>query len=238
MMKLAIITARGGSKRIPRKNIKDFCGEPIISYSIRAAIDSNCFDKVMVSTDDQEIAKIAQKLGADVPFMRSEKTSNDFATTAEVLFEVLTEYKKQDANPHFICGIYPTAPFITASILSESMKIILDNPVIDSVFPVTRFSYPIQRALRSKDGIVSMFNPEHLLTRSQDLEPAYHDAGQFYWLRASSFLKNPSLIPTQTFGYLLPEWLVQDIDNLDDWILAEMKYQLLQKKGLVDVIST
>lgn len=232
-MKLAIITARGGSKRIPRKNVKAFCGKPIISYSICAALDSGCFDKVMVSTDDSEIASVARELGAEVPFIRSEKTANDFATTADVLFEVLTEYSKQGINPDFICGIYPTAPFVTPSILSESMKTILSDHTIDSVFPVTRFSFPIQRALRRTGGIVSMFNPEHLLTRSQDLEPAYHDAGQFYWLRVNSFLKKPSLVPPKTYGMVLPEWQVQDIDNVDDWILAEMKYRLLQEQGLV-----
>lgn len=232
-MKLAIITARGGSKRIPRKNIREFCGKPIMAYSIEAALNAKCFDEVMVSTDDEEIASIARKYGAVVPFMRSEQASNDLATTAEVLFEVLFEYKKRGINPDFICGIYPTAPFITAKTLHKAMSMIVEDDTVDSVFPVVRFSYPIQRALYMKDGIVAMFHPENLLTRSQDLEPAYHDVGQFYWLRVNTFIKNPSLIPTNTAGILLPEWQVQDIDNIDDWILAEIKYRMTQEKELV-----
>lgn len=229
-MKLAIITARGGSKRIPRKNIRDFCGQPIIAYSIRAAINSKCFDQVMVSTDDYEIAEVAIRYGASVPFMRSEQTSTDFATTAEVLIEVLDEYNKRSINPELACCIYPTAPFVTSDSLRKSFDMLQKDKNIKGIIPITRFSYPIQRALRLKNQMISMFNPEYLSTRSQDLEPGYHDAGQFYWFCVEEFLKTKNLMGPQVAGLILPEWQVQDIDNEDDWILAEMKYRLIQEK--------
>lgn len=231
-MKIAIITARGGSKRIPRKNIRSFCGKPIISYSIEAALGIGCFDEVMVSTDDQEIAEVAQKFGAKVPFLRSATTSSDYATTAEVLNEVLQNYQNRSVYPEFICCIYPTAPFVNPKNLAKGHDILINHSEINAAYPVVRFSFPIQRAVRLNQGISSMFQPEHLLTRSQDLEPAYHDAGQFYWLRVSEFSKYPSLMPLNTYGIVLPEWEVQDIDNEEDWILAEMKYRLIQHDEL------
>jgi pseudaminic acid cytidylyltransferase len=231
-MKLAIITARGGSKRIPRKNIRLFCGKPIIAYSIQAAINANYFDEVMVSTDDEEIADIAKAYGATIPFMRSAPTASDHATTAEVLMEVLQEYQKRSLYPEFACCIYPTAPFVTSHNLMASHNLLLENQEINNVMSVTRFSYPIQRALKFENDKIALFNPEHLLTRSQDLQPGYHDAGQFYWLRTAAFLSTPNLISEKTTGFVLPEWQVQDIDNEDDWILAEIKYRFFQEKNL------
>ena len=229
-MRLAIITARGGSKRIPRKNIREFCGKPIIAYSIQSALQSNCFDEVMVSTDDAEIAEVAQKWGAKIPFMRSIKTATDFATTSEVLIEVLQEYKRRDYHPEWACCLYPTAPFITSTCLSDSFNMLCKNNQMDALIPVTRFSYPIQRALRLIDGKISMFQSEHLSTRSQDLEPAYHDAGQFYWFQVEKFLKTQQILGQHTGAFILPEWQVQDIDNEDDWMLAEMKYRMILEK--------
>ena len=232
-MKLAIITARGGSKRIPRKNIRNFCGKPIIAYSIEAALESKCFDEVMVSTDDDEIADIARRFGAVVPFMRSSETSSDFATTAEVLLEVVQEYQRRSFSPEFICGIYPTAPFITSDNLNTAYHLLKNTLDADVAFPIVSFSYPIQRALRLTNNVVSFFNKEHALTRSQDLEPAYHDAGQFYWCRANSLLKNKTVISEKALGMILPEWQVQDIDNINDWILAEIKYSFIQQKKIM-----
>jgi N-acylneuraminate cytidylyltransferase len=224
---LAIITARGGSKRIPRKNIKSFLGNPIIKYSIDAAIHSKCFDEVMVSTDDREIAGISERLGARIPFMRSETTSNDFATTADVIEEVLLEYKKTGKVFDYCCCIYPTAPFVSPERLKEGLNILtLKN--VDSVLPVVRFSYPIQRALKIENGRLLMIWPENLNKRSQDLMPAYHDAGQFYWLKVESFLKQKKLYAENSAPIEIPESEVQDIDNEEDWKIAEMKYRILK----------
>lgn len=229
-MRLAIITARGGSKRILRKNVRPFAGQPIIAYSIRAALASGCFDEVTVSTDDAEIADVSRRFGASVPFMRSAETSSDSATTSAVLVEVLEEYGRQASPPEFACCIYPAAPLITADSLREGLKMLLANPGLAGVIPVARFSFPIQRALRIADGLVSPFEAQHVSTRSQDLEPAYHDAGQFYWIRVSDFLPMSGLITPRTGALVLPEWQVQDIDTEDDWIMAEMKYRLLQDR--------
>lgn len=225
-MNLAVITARGGSKRIPRKNIKDFCGKPIITYSIEAALKSNCFDQVMVSTDDLEIAKMAQEYGASVPFMRSAETANDFATIADVLLEVIDKYKSINVNPEFMCCLFPTAPFITAGNLVSGFHQLQKNKNIDAVFPIVRFSFPIQRALRLRNNQLTYFNPECALMRSQDLEPAYHDAGQFYWYRVQACIKNKFSLSDRAAGMILPESQAQDIDNNDDWVLAEMKFQV------------
>lgn len=224
---VAIITARGGSKRIPRKNIRDFCGKPIIAYPIQAALDAGCFDQIMVSTDDDEIAHVVRTCGADVPFLRSARTSTDHATTADVLVEVLEEYRTRGVTFDAACGIYPTAPFVTPDGLNAGLRMLASDPGLAGVIPVVRFSYPIQRALRVTGDRIALFQPEHLLTRSQDLEPAYHDAGQFYWVRVASFLKTPNLMTSNTAAIVLPEWQVQDIDNDEDWIAAEMKYRLL-----------
>jgi N-acylneuraminate cytidylyltransferase len=230
MKTLAMITARGGSKRIPRKNIKEFNGKPIIAYSIEAALGSGVFDEVMVSTDDEEIAEIARNYGAKVPFLRSEKTSNDYATTTDVIEEVLETYKERGEEFDIFCCIYPTAPFITAKRLKDAVEELSASDA-DSLIPVVRFSYPPQRAMEIHDGRLVFSQPENLSKRSQDLEPHYHDAGQFYVVRTESFLKNKGIMVGQILPMELSELEVQDIDNEVDWKLAEMKYKLLQDKG-------
>lgn len=227
MNSLAIITARGGSKRIPKKNIKEFCGKPIIAYSIEAALSSGVFEEVMVSTDSEEIKTIAEHYGAKVPFLRSERTSNDFATTADVVEEVLKKYqdigKKFDS---FAC-IYPTAPFVTGKKIAEAIKLMNDA---DAVLSVVKFSFPPQRAFVIKNGNVAYQYPEYEKARSQDLEPIYHDCGQFYICNCEEFLKKHSLILPKTKPYILPEEEVQDIDTLSDWKIAEAKYNVLRKE--------
>ena len=228
MSKLAMITARGGSKRIPRKNIKEFNGKPIIAYSIEAALSSGVFDEVMVSTDDEEIADIAKKHGAKVPFLRSEKTSNDYATTVDVIEEVLEEYKKRGQEFYYFACIYPTAPFITAEKLKSATEQLVSSGA-DALIPVVRFSYPPQRAMVVRDERLIFREPENLSKRSQDLEPYFHDAGQFYILRTESFLKNHALMVGDIIPLELSELEVQDIDNETDWKIAELKYGILMK---------
>jgi len=228
MANLCIIPARGGSKRIPRKNIKDFLGKPIIAYSISAALDSDLFDEVMVSTDDNEIAEISIRLGAKVPFFRSNETSNDVATTYQVLEEVLSEYEKMGRSFENICCIYPCAPFVTSEKLSLAYQTMLDGD-FDGIIPVVSFGFPIQRALKLDNQKISFFYPEHALTRSQDLEKSYHDAGQFYWSRISSLIEQKRIITDNTGSIVLSEIEVQDIDNEIDWTLAELKYKMLSK---------
>lgn len=223
---IAIITARGGSKRIPRKNIRKFLGRPIIGYSIAAALEADCFDEVMVSTDDEEIAEVAMGFGAKVPFFRSSETSNDFATTADVLREVINEYRHCHEQFEYACCIYPTAPFVTARKLETGYEL-LTTTGADSVVPVVRFGYPIQRALKIEAGMLKMFWPEHLNSRSQDLTPAYHDCGQFYWLEINSFMNSGRLFAGHTVPLEIPESEVQDIDTEEDWKIAEMKYRIM-----------
>lgn len=228
MNRICIIPARGGSKRIPKKNIKDFLGKPIIAYSIEAAIKSGLFDEVMVSTDDDDIATIAIQYGAKVPFMRSMANSNDYATTFEVLKEVLEEYSlKEHKEFEYACCIYPTAPFVNNEKLSNAYDLLLKESY-DTVFPVMRFSFPIQRALKmSSSNKIKFFHEEHQNTRSQDLEPAYHDAGQFYWFNIEKCLKENTLITVNCGSIEIKETEGQDIDNELDWKLAELKYGLL-----------
>lgn len=228
MSNLAIITARGGSKRIPRKNIKEFCGKPIIYYSIKAALESGIFSEVMVSTDDQEIASYALQCGAKVPFMRSDMMSNDYATTAEVLLEVLAEYKMRGQEFDVACCLYPTAPFITTEKLKISYKKLLEKQA-DSILPVVRFSFPPQRAFVIENSKLCYKWPENRNTRSQDLEPFFHDSGQFYMFSVSRFLETKSLIMEKTLPYEVSELEVQDIDNIEDWKLAEIKYGFMGK---------
>jgi pseudaminic acid cytidylyltransferase len=226
--KIAIITARGGSKRIPRKNIKFFLGKPIIAYSIEASINSGLFDEVMVSTDDLEIADIAKKYGANVPFLRSINNSNDFATTTEVLLEVLNIYKAQDLTFELACCIYPTAPFVTSKNLQEGFeKMILGN--FDTLFPIVKYSFPIQRSLNIKSSKLVLNYPEFLTSRSQDLQFNYHDAGQYYWFKTDILEKKGKLL-TENTGYIIrSEMEVQDIDTIEDWQLAELKYRIANK---------
>lgn len=230
---IAIITARGGSKRIPRKNIREFCGSPIISYSIKAAIDSNLFDEVMVSTDDEEIKTIALKYGASVPFMRSSNTANDFANTYEVLLEVLENYSKQGRHFKYLCCIYPTAPFITVSKLNNAMNL-LEKSCVDTVFPVVPYSFPPQRGLVIENENVFFKWPENALKRSQDLETLYHDSGQFYCININSFMKSKKIIMDNAKPIIVDEMEVQDIDNENDWKLAEIKYQMMKTKGIIN----
>lgn len=226
--RLAMITARGGSKRIPRKNIKEFCGKPILLYSIEAALNSGVFDEVMVSTDDKEIAELAKGAGASVPFMRSEATANDYASTDEVIMEVLQEYEKAGQVFESFCCIYPTAPFITAGRLKEAMELL---ETADSVMPVVPFSYPPQRGLIvNQEGFVERQYPQYATTRSQDLEKVYHDCGQFYACRTIPFMEAGTTDVEKLVPLVLSEMEVQDIDTLEDWELAEIKYRKIHGK--------
>lgn len=229
MGKIAIITARGGSKRIPRKNIREFCGKPILAYSIEAARESGLFDTVMVSTEDEEIAQIARRYGAEVPFYRSEQTAGDFATTNDVLLEVLEEYEKRGKQYDLGCCIYPTAPFVTADKLKCAVKR-LESSDADTLIPVVSFSYPPQRAMVEREGRLVFLYPQYLDTRSQDLEPHYHDVGQFYLFYTEAFRKNRKLMVGNILPYVVPETEVQDIDNQTDWEIAELKYRYMKER--------
>jgi N-acylneuraminate cytidylyltransferase len=226
-MKVAIIPARGGSKRIPRKNIKPFCGKPILAYSIEAAIKSGIFDEIIVSTDDPEIANMVLEFGAKVPFLRSSKNSSDTATTADALFEVINYYQlllKIDLKA--FCCIYPTAPLIQSHHLVTGYDLLI-NGRYDSVFPIAAFSYPVWRGLNLNNGIVAMEWPEFYNSRSQDLKMLYKDAGQWYWINLDSFLKQKKLFMLNSYGIVLNDLEVQDIDSITDFMLAELKYKLL-----------
>jgi len=223
---LAIIPARGGSKRIPRKNIRDFLGRPIIAYSIQTALQSELFDEVMVSTDDDEIAEVALKYGAKVPFYRSALNSDDFASTIEVIQEVVSDYKnKFNLEFDLICCIYPTAPLIRAETLRKGLNLLQENKY-DSVFPVVAFGYPVWRGVEITDeGKTQMVWPEFKNSRSQDLKSVYHDAGQWYWMNTK--LSGEEIFTNNTASIILSEEEVQDIDSLTDWKMAEMKYKLM-----------
>ncbi len=227
MSSIAIITARGGSKRIPKKNIKEFCGKPIIAYSIEAALYSGVFSEVMVSTDSDEIAEIATEYGAVVPFMRSEKTSSDFATTRDVLMEVLSEYEKHDKTFDDMTCIYPTAPFVTAEKLKQAVTIFHETNC-SLLIPVVKFSYPPQRAYVIQDGKLHFKWEEYRYKRSQDLEPFYHEAGQFYCYKIYDYMSNNGSIKENIIPFILPETEVQDIDTEEDWKMAELKYRLVR----------
>lgn len=230
MSKLCIIPARSGSKRILKKNIKPFLGKPIIAYAIEAALVSNLFDEVMVSTDDLDIAKIAKKYGATVPFLRSEKNANDYATTIDVIDEVITWYENNGKIFKTTCCLYATAPFVTDKTITSAYKILINNQ-FDTVFPVMNFSFPIQRALKiDSNNKMKLFQPKHLNSRSQDLEKAYHDAGQFYWFYTDKIILNKKLWTDNTGVIVIKESEGQDIDTIEDWKLAEIKYKLLHEK--------
>ncbi len=247
MSNIAIITARGGSKRIPRKNIKEFCGKPIICYSIEAALESGVFDTVMVSTDDEEIAQIAREAGAEVPFFRSEATSNDYAGTADVLKEVIDTYAEMGQTFDYGCCIYPTAPFVTGQKLRVAMDKLINRTTeqpagpsatehatqtehATTVMPVVAYSFPPQRSVRiGQGGYLEKLDPVKYEMRSQDLEPIYHDAGQFYGFDISAFSATGQLIGDKVLPIVVNELEVQDIDNYEDWAMAEMKYRLMEK---------
>lgn len=230
-MKLAIIPARGGSKRIPRKNIKPFCGKPMIAWSIEAALESGCFDRIIVSTDDDEIAEVARQYGAEVPFMRPLELSDDHTGTIPVIRHAIETINSQGRSVEQACCLYATAPFIQAEDLRRGLEI-LQGSGGDYAFSVTSYAFPIQRAIRlTPEGRVEMFNPEHFNTRSQDLEEAYHDAGQFYWGRADAWLQGKMIFSPASLPVMLPRYRVQDIDTPEDWVRAEWMFKAMQAQG-------
>lgn len=231
-MRLLVIPARGGSKRIPGKNIKNFHGKPIIAWSIEAAIQSDCFDHIIVSTDSEEIADVARQYGAEVPFMRPASLSDDHTGTIAVIKHAIEWFQGQSLAPTEVCCLYATAPFVRPEDLVSGLDMLIEGNA-DFAFSVTSYAFPIQRAIRITEARrVEMFNPEHFLTRSQDLEEAYHDAGQFYWGRADAWLKGDTVFGSGSAPILLPRFRVQDIDSLEDWIRAEAMFEVLQNLGL------
>ncbi|UHM89919.1 pseudaminic acid cytidylyltransferase [Rahnella victoriana] len=228
-MKVAIIPARGGSKRIPRKNIKNFCGKPMIAYSIHAARESGLFDKIIVSTDDNEIAKIAIQFGADVPFTRPESISGDYAGTIPVIKHAVEWITENISKPDYICCIYATAPFINKDDILKGLAEISAGDC-EYAFSITSYPYPIQRALMvSESRQIEMFNPELFNTRSQDLIEAWHDAGQFYWGTYDAWVAESPIFTARSRGIILPRHRVQDIDTQEDWVLAEL---MMKASGL------
>ena len=225
---LCIIPARGGSKRIPRKNIREFLGKPIIAYSIESALKSDLFTQVMVSTDDEEIADVAMHYGASVPFKRSDSAATDYATTADVLLEVLYKYEETGQDFENLCCIYPCAPFVTPEDLRKSYYQ-LQQEALDGVASVVPLGFPIQRVLKIQGNLLSFLYPEYAMARSQDLETAYQDAGQYYWLKIEAFKKHKKMFPEKCGGSIIREFEAQDIDDENDWKLAEMKYQILER---------
>lgn len=230
-MRLAVIPARGGSKRIPRKNIKPFCGKPMIAWSIEAAQQSGCFDQIIVSTDDVEIAEVARQFGAAVPFMRPAELSDDHTGTIPVIRHAVEWFNAQGRAVEQVCCLYATAPFVRVEDIQRGLKI-LDETGSDYAFSVTSYPFPIQRAIRiTEQGRVEMFNSEHFNTRSQDLEEAYHDAGQFYWGRASAWLQGNMIFSPDSAPVLLPRHRVQDIDTPEDWLRAEWMFKAMQAQN-------
>lgn len=226
MKTIAIITARGGSKRIPRKNIKNFMGKPMLSYAVSAALEANVFDEVMVSTEDEEIASVARACGAQVPFMRSARTADDFSTTFNVLDEVVEEYKKRGRTFDALCCIYPCVPFLRADILRAAYETFLSQEA-DAVMPVCAYPAPIEWAMCIEDGFLRPFNHETLKKRSQDLSPKYFDVGMFYLCKTDKMYQYGSLCPDYTVPYIIDEFQCQDIDTEADWKTAEIKYKVL-----------
>lgn len=229
MSSLCIIPARGGSKRIPHKNIKDFLGKPIIAYSIEAAVESGLFEEIMVSTDDKEIAEISKEYGAAVPFFRGNENAGDFAGITEVLIEVIEQYKFDGKTFDFVCCILPTAPFVSAERLCQAMKM-LSSEKYNCIFSVTEFAYSIYRSLKEKNGFFTMNWPENFPKRSQDLPTSYHDAGQFYFLTVKDLFSERKLFTSKSGCIVLNNLEVQDIDTKTDWTLAEMKYKMYLEK--------
>ena len=226
---VAIIPARGGSKRIPRKNIKDFFGKPLIAYSIQAALNSKLFDQIIVSTDDEEIAKIAKKYGAKVPFLRPKELSDDFTGTGAVVAHTLKFLQEHGYQYDYCCTIYATAPFLQSKYLIEGFEKLKESDAINS-FSATSMPFPIQRTFKlTQDGRCEMFTPEYYKTRSQDLEEAYQDAGQFYWTKLHK-QSNAIMFANESIPIILPRYLVQDIDTLEDWTRAEYMFEALNRE--------
>lgn len=231
-MAIALIPARGGSKRIPNKNIKLFNGKPIIAYSIAAARESGCFERIIVSTDDSDIARVAVSCGAEVPFVRPADISDDYATTLDVIKHALHWLDACGEMPEHLCTLYATAPFLEAEAISKALLLLRQDAAKQYCFGVAEYPSPIQRAFKiTPTGNIEMFHPEYFLTRSQDLEKAYFGAGQFYWGRSQAFLKDVPLYSEASIPYVLPNHKVQDIDTLDDWIRAEVMYSALTPGG-------
>jgi N-acylneuraminate cytidylyltransferase len=229
-MRLAVIPARGGSKRIPRKNIREFAGKPIIAWSIEAARVAGCFDRILVSTDDEEIAAVARDHGAEAPFTRPAELADDYVGTVPVIANAVRWQEEQGDALAAACCIYATAPFCRAEDLREGMRL-LEEGGADYVFPVARFSFPIQRAVRlDAEGHIRMFQPEHYATRSQDLEPAYHDAGQWYWGTRDAWLEGRPIFAPDSRAVVLPASRVQDIDTPEDWARAELMFRALAEQ--------
>lgn len=228
MSNVAIIPARGGSKRIPRKNIKEFCGKPMIAWSIEAALISGCFHKIIVSTDDLEIAETARELGASVPFMRPQELSDDQTGTLPVIRHAVEWLNQHDIPVDYACCIYATAPFVSAEDLRAGLNIIKQEHC-SYAFSVTSYPFPIQRAIRvTSQGRIAMFQPEHFNTRSQDLEEAWHDAGQFYWGTSEAWRQEQPLFSAFSAPVKLPRHRVQDIDTPEDWVRAEWLFRAMQ----------
>lgn len=223
-MNIAVIPARGGSKRIPRKNIKEFHGKPIIAWSIEAAVQSGCFTHIIVSTDDEEIAEVARSYGAKVPFMRPAELADDYTGTVPVIKHAVEWFEEHEGKIYYVCCIYPTAPFVMSNDIIKGHELITKNDC-DYVITVTMYNYPIQRALKiDRDGYTNMFYPEKYETRSQDLEEAYHDAGQFYWGKAEAWKEQKPVLNALSLPVVLPNHRVQDIDTLQDWKRAELLF--------------
>lgn len=229
-MNIAVIPARGGSKRIPRKNIKDFCGRPMIAWSIAAARQSECFDRIIVSTDDPEIAEVSRHYGADIPFMRPAALSDDHTGTIPVIAHAIEWLQEHGDTPDAVCCLYATAPCVTVEALQQGNRVLQEHADTDYAFSVTSYPFPIQRALRmTANGRVEMFQPEHFNTRSQDLEEAWHDAGQFYWGRAEAWLAGRTLFGQRSVPIPIPRYRVQDIDTPEDWERAEWLFRALNQ---------
>lgn len=232
-MKICLIPARGGSKRIPRKNIRSFCGKPMIAWSIAAAHYSGCFDQVIVSTDDEEIANLARAHGASIPFIRPAHLADDHANTKDVVTHALSWMEQQDMRCDALCCLYATAPFVQAEDLQQSLRLLIDSRPDTVVFAASSFPFPIQRAIHlDADGYSQMFQPEYFSSRSQDLVEAYHDAGQFYWATPQTWANVVNFFEGMR-PLILPRWRVQDIDNEEDWMRAELLQQLLIRQGLI-----
>lgn len=228
-MRLAVIPARGGSKRIPRKNIKAFCGQPMIAWSIQAAKQSQCFDRVIVSTDDEEIADIARTYGAEVPFIRPSELSDDRTGTIPVIAHAVKWQQQHGDAATAVCCIYATAPFVQTEDLRQGLQVLQDTGS-EYAFSVTSYSFPIQRAIRiTPQSRIEMFYPDHFNTRSQDLEEAWHDAGQFYWGKADAWLAGKPIFTQDASPVILPRYRVQDIDTLEDWERAEWLFKAMQR---------